>query len=51
MEMREVGFCEICADWLSPDGWQDDGRYFCPTCLDFVAVEEIWKMGDAIAQG
>ena len=51
MGIAKLGFCDNCADWLVPDGWQDDGRYFCPTCLDFVPVEEIWKMTAAITPG
>ena len=43
------GFCVKCADWLAPDGWQEDGRYFCPTCLDFVPVDDIWNMTAATA--
>ena len=49
MGIAKLGFCDNCADLLVPDGWQEDGRYFCPTCLDFVPVEEIWKMAAATA--
>ena len=51
MGIAKLGFCDNCADWLVPDGWQEDGRYFCPTCLDFVPVEEIWKIAAAITPG
>ena len=27
-------FCQICSDWLKRENWQDDGRYFCDTCLE-----------------
>ena len=41
-------FCENCADWLYPEGWQEDGRYFCPTCLEFIEVDLAWKPGECL---
>jgi formamidopyrimidine-DNA glycosylase len=36
-------FCEECSDWIRPEGWQEDGRYFCPTCLKFIKVDLMWR--------
>ena len=36
-------FCYGCADWIIEEGWQDDGRYFCWTCLEFSTVDLDWK--------
>lgn len=51
MNSLGVGFCPECSDWLSPDGWQEDERYFCPTCLEFVKIDVTWKTERAIASG
>ena len=32
-------FCENCADWLHPEGWQEDGRYLCQTCFKFSKID------------
>lgn len=40
-------FCNKCADWLYEDGWDELGRYFCPTCLAFVDTDPIWNTSGA----
>ena len=44
----EAGFCAVCSDWLVDEGWQEDGRYFCPTCLEFIEVDLVWKPGECL---
>ena len=36
-------FCENCSDWLKPEGWQDDGRYYCLTCFKYSKLDIMWK--------
>ncbi len=46
----EAGFCAVCSDWLVEEGWQEDGTYFCPTCLEFRNVELVWRQSEALVQ-
>ncbi len=46
----EAGFCAVCSDWLVEEGWQEDGTYFCPTCLEFRNVELIWRQNEGLVQ-
>jgi len=41
-------FCTVCFDWLKDKNWQADGRYFCDTCLEFRAVDLIWKPDECL---
>jgi hypothetical protein len=41
-------FCLNCSDWLKRENWQDDGRYFCDTCLEFREVDLMWKPDDGL---
>ena len=43
-------FCEICADWIVEEGWQEDGTYFCPTCLESRNVELVWRQNEGLVQ-
>ena len=36
-------FCENCSDWLKPEGWQEDGRYYCLTCFKYSTLDIMWK--------
>ena len=46
----ETGFCAVCSDWLVEEGWQEDGTYFCPTCLEFRNVELVWRQHEGLVQ-
>ena len=46
----EAGFCAVCSDWLVEEGWQEDGTYFCPTCLEFRNVELVWRQHEGLVQ-
>jgi hypothetical protein len=47
-EESNQGFCNSCSDWIVDEGWQEDGRYFCPTCLEFIEVDLVWKPGECL---
>ena len=36
-------YCENCSDWLKPEGWQEDGRYYCLTCFRYSNLDIMWK--------
>ena len=44
----QKAFCESCSDWISDEGWQEDGSYFCPTCLEFREVDLVWKPDECL---
>jgi hypothetical protein len=44
------GFCKSCSDWIVDEGWQEDGTYFCPTCLEFRNVELVWRQNEGLVQ-
>jgi hypothetical protein len=46
----KAGFCAVCSDWLVEEGWQEDGTYFCPTCLEFRNVELVWRQNEGLVQ-
>lgn len=41
-------FCRSCSDWIVDEGWQEDGTYFCPTCLDFRKVDLMWRPDECL---
>jgi hypothetical protein len=41
-------FCRSCSDWIVDEGWQDDGTYFCPTCLEFRKVDLMWRPDECL---
>lgn len=45
-----MSFCPQCADWIVEEGWQEDGTYFCPTCLEFRNVELVWRQNEGLVQ-
>ena len=46
----EAGFCAVWSEWLVEEGWQEDGTYFCPTCLEFRNVELVWRQHEGLVQ-
>ena len=47
-ETGQRPFCDSCSDWIVDSGWQDDGTYFCPTCLEFRKVDLMWRPDDGL---